>query len=170
MNKTNIKVISSIFGAALMIIFAMVANYYIVAWQEPTFAPPGGGPTPTEFPVGMVSAFNLAACPTGWANADGTDGRPDLRGKFVLGAGAGYSLGATGGEVNVTLTNGEMPGHNHGLKASVNSPGGNPNYDTLMQYEPITAPTVWVSTEDAGSGNAHNNMPPYYTLIYCVKL
>lgn len=30
-------------------------------------------------------AFNLATCPTGWSAADGTGGRPDLRGEFIRG-------------------------------------------------------------------------------------
>ncbi|MCE9599109.1 MAG: phage tail protein [Spirochaetia bacterium] len=36
-------------------------------------------------PEGAVVAFNLANCPDGWAPADGSNGTPDLRGKFVRG-------------------------------------------------------------------------------------
>ena len=36
-------------------------------------------------PEGAVMPFFLASCPTGWAPADGTNGTPDLRGRFVRG-------------------------------------------------------------------------------------
>ncbi|EHQ05808.1 Tail Collar domain protein [Leptonema illini DSM 21528] len=36
-------------------------------------------------PEGAVISFNLAECPKGWAPADGNDGTPDLRGRFVRG-------------------------------------------------------------------------------------
>ncbi|MDQ1343498.1 MAG: hypothetical protein QG650_217 [Patescibacteria group bacterium] len=36
-------------------------------------------------PAGAVMAFNLTTCPTGWAPADGTGSRPDLRGQFIRG-------------------------------------------------------------------------------------
>ena len=36
-------------------------------------------------PEGTISAFYLAACPTGWVAADGSNSTPDLRGRFVRG-------------------------------------------------------------------------------------
>ncbi|MCE9597373.1 MAG: phage tail protein [Spirochaetia bacterium] len=36
-------------------------------------------------PEGAIMAFNLANCPDGWAPADGSNGTPDMRGKFVRG-------------------------------------------------------------------------------------
>lgn len=36
-------------------------------------------------PTGQVSAFYLGACPDGWEPADGTNGTPDLRGRFIRG-------------------------------------------------------------------------------------
>lgn len=36
-------------------------------------------------PEGAVMAFYLADCPEGWAVADGTNGTPDLRGRFIRG-------------------------------------------------------------------------------------
>ena len=42
---------------------------------------------------------SASAIPSGWALCDGGSGRPDLRGKFVIGASAsgGYAVAATGG-------------------------------------------------------------------------
>lgn len=36
-------------------------------------------------PTGAIMAFNLITCPSGWSEADGINGRPDLRGEFIRG-------------------------------------------------------------------------------------
>lgn len=56
---------------------------------------------------------SIANIPTGWYLCDGSNGTPDLRGKFVLGAGGAYSVNATGGEETHVLTESEMPSHTH---------------------------------------------------------
>lgn len=45
-------------------------------------------------PTGAVMAFNLANCPNGWSPADGTNGRPDLRGEFIRGLDSGRGIDA----------------------------------------------------------------------------
>jgi len=86
---------------------------------------------------------------------------PDLRGNVVLGAGLGYSTGDTGGEVEHTLTAGEMPAHTHTthghLSGLVVAPG------ELPVSVPNVLPDVTGST---GGGGAHNNLQPYLTLRY----
>jgi hypothetical protein len=51
------------------------------------------------FPVGGIIMWSgtLAKVPVGWALCDGANGTPDLRDKFVCGAGNSLSVGATGG-------------------------------------------------------------------------
>ncbi|MDA8639368.1 hypothetical protein N9L31_00195 [bacterium] len=39
----------------------------------------------------------MASLPIGWAVCDGTYGTPDLRDKFVLGAGGAHAANSTGG-------------------------------------------------------------------------
>lgn len=53
--------------------------------------------------------------PEGFALCDGTKGTPDLRNRFLVGAGAGsyYALGDTGGEDQVTLTGTQIGNHYH---------------------------------------------------------
>jgi microcystin-dependent protein len=51
--------------------------------------------------------------PTGWLLCDGTNGTPDLRNRFIVGAGTDYSVGNTGGAKTVTLTEAQMPKHSH---------------------------------------------------------
>ena len=68
------------------------------------------------------------AIPTGWALCDGQNNTPDLRGRFVLGAGAGTSLtarsvGDKGGEEKHTMTISEMPAHTHTATATVSNNG-----------------------------------------------
>ena len=59
--------------------------------------------------------------PSGWALCNGANGTPDLRDRFIVGAGNSYPVGATGGANSVTLTTSHMPAHGH--TASTNSTG-----------------------------------------------
>lgn len=73
-------------------------------------------------PVGMITMWSGTEVPSGWALCNGSNGTPDLRNRFVVGAGGSYSVGATGGANSVTLTTGQIPAHNH--SASTGSAGG----------------------------------------------
>jgi len=55
----------------------------------------------------------ISAIPTGWALCDGTNTTPDLRDRFIVGAGSTYSRNDTGGANSVTLTENQIPSHNH---------------------------------------------------------
>ena len=92
--------------------------------------------------------------------------------RFLLAAGDSYSVGDTGGEATHTLTVGEMPEHAHSIG---NKPGmgGTPQewfsqwewYINNAWYQFQTGTTTLASrTQYSGSGNPHNNMPPYYTV------
>jgi len=79
-------------------------------------------------PTGGIIMWSgtIATIPTGWALCDGTNGTPNLTGKFIVHADADssgtYNVGATGGANDVTLTTSEMPAHNHsGSTASAGS-------------------------------------------------
>ena len=51
--------------------------------------------------------------PEGFALCDGTKGTPDLRNRFLVGAGSNYSLGDTGGEDQVKLSGTQIGNHYH---------------------------------------------------------
>ena len=58
----------------------------------------------TSFVSGMIIMYNNASAPTGWYLCDGNNGTPDLRDRFIVGAGNSYSLNATGGSNTATDT------------------------------------------------------------------
>jgi len=67
------------------------------------------------FPSGGIILWSGAidSLPDGWALCNGSKGTPDLRNRFVVGAGSTYAVGATGGAATVTLTTAQIPSHNH---------------------------------------------------------
>jgi microcystin-dependent protein len=79
-----------------------------------------------------------------------------------------YALKQTGGEETHTLNINEIPPHNHTVgigggnrdasPASGNSEGYASNRCCFSSY-----------TSNAGSGYAHNNLPPFYALTYIIK-
>ena len=68
----------------------------------------GGG---DSFPSGGIILWSGAAnaIPTGWVLCDGQNSTPDLRNRFVVGAGDSYAVDATGGSADATLVS-----HTHG--------------------------------------------------------
>ena len=76
-------------------------------------------------PVGFIGLWSGAVnnIPTGWALCNGSNGTPDLRDRFVVGAGSTYAVGGTGGAASVTLTESQIPGHTHVITASTASAG-----------------------------------------------
>lgn len=121
---------------------------------------------------------------TSWHICDGLKGTPDLRNRFVVGAGGGYAVAATGGEASHILTVNEMPNHTHTDAGHVHwdnapastggSAGSGSNQTGIWKQGPNTG--VWATAaasaniQAVGGGAAHNNLPPYYALAYIMKL
>ena len=109
--------------------------------------------------TGVVTMFagTILQIPTGWALCDGNYGTPDLRDKFVLGAGLTFAVGAEGG---VTVHNHAFTGdgHDHTLSIGAGVAGG-ATYSATTESDPATG-----TTDNGGS------LPPYYSLAYTMKL
>lgn len=75
-----------------------------------------GGTIPTGGIIMWSGA--VSAIPTGWVLCDGSNSTPDLRNRFVVGAGSTYAVNATGGADSVTLSTANMPAHSHSFSAS----------------------------------------------------
>jgi microcystin-dependent protein len=116
-----------------------------------------------------------------------TFGVPDFRGRAGNGQGAGPGLsnrsqGQKGGVETVTLQTAQMPAHTHGFIVSTatgdsRSPVGayfaNEGSGQALPYSNRGADSTMgasLTTSVAGSGQAHNNMPPYVALNFCICL
>ena len=69
---------------------------------------------------GMIIAWYGTALnvPSGWAICNGSNGTPDLRDRFIVGAGGKRESGIKGGEENVTLSVDQMPSHGHDVNVN----------------------------------------------------
>ena len=130
-----------------------------------------------QVPVGTIVAYagESEDLPEGWAVCDGTEGTPDLTHRFIMGAGSGVNANSRGGSDAVTLTAAHLPPHAHTV--SLPLPGdmrGNPNgwrdhgkggnYWNRMSWSETR------ETSSAGGGKAHNNLPPYRTLRFIMRV
>ena len=147
-----------------------------------------------SFVTGMIILWygNTGNIPTGFVLCDGNNNTPDLRDRFVVGAGSAYSPNNTGGSSSVTLSESQLPSHNHSATSTVNDPGHHHEY--IDQYVVInngyrpwpasnndcaqrnidttnatTGITVSTTVGNTGSGTAIENRPPYYALCYIMK-
>lgn len=148
--------------------------------------------TAVRVPTGGIIMFG-GALPTGYLNANGATVSqatyaalfavyghnfgpdpgggnfilPDLRDRFPVGIGTTYTMGATGGEAAVTLTEGQLPSHTHGVPiyaGGISASSGTSSVQGLGDSADNA-----LGTSPVGSGEAHNNLPPYIGVRYIIK-
>jgi len=156
----------------------------------------GSGNTPTwgsGFPSGGIIMWSgtIATIPSGWYLCNGSNGTPDLRNKFVIGAyqdtsGTAYTTVTgsdtqTGGSKDAivvshthtaTVTD---PGHNHsygeGQRTQVGTDNGEA-YDSQSSsaFTTSTSTTgITVSNSTTGSSGTNANLVPYFALAFIMK-
>jgi microcystin-dependent protein len=86
-------------------------------------------------PTGVILLWSGAegAIPSGWVLCNGANSTPDLRDRFVVGAGTTYAVGNTGGSATHTLTEAEMPSHTHTNPDTDSS--GSHTHDTIADHQ-----------------------------------
>lgn len=120
-------------------------------------------------PAGMIVMWSgsIASIPSGWALCNGANGTPDLRNRFIVGAGDTYNVATSGGALQ----------HNHPVTVDAASTGITIGITTANVNGDGDPPAALTSatpndpqhTHTASSSNA-GHLPPYFALAYIMKL
>ena len=152
------------------------------------------------FATGMIMLWygSVASIPSGWVLCDGNNSTPDLRNRFVIGAGTGgnYSPDDTGGSADATLVSHShtINNHTHSFSGSNthNHSYNEPNFTThaftggagsqrsqgtsgastgnaSITISGTTGNPSDRGTNSQGSSATNKNLPPYYALCYIMK-
>jgi len=109
-------------------------------------------------PAGIITIWSGAIIdiPAGWILCNGNNGSPDLRDRFVVGAGSTYAVGANAGSVN----------HNHTF--TTNGHGHDVSSGAAMGVGAVYANQTSNDTDSGTTDNA-SSLPPYYALAYIMR-
>ena len=137
-------------------------------------------------PRGMILAWNYTDAditnngnvlntPSGWALCDGTTVNgittPNLLDRFILGEDhtvTTVNSARTGGAETVSLNIDQIPSHSHSYYVS-NNPWNPGNASTKVNIYQTTGAS-FTAYNTGGYGAPHENMPPFYVLVYIMKL
>jgi hypothetical protein len=144
-------------------------------------------PSATPIPAGGIFLWSgsIGSIPAGYVLCNGSNGTPDLRDRFVVGAGSTYAVNATGGSADsvvVSHTHSATsavadPGHDHQISGT-NTTGGvltlqdrnaSATANTYNTNTKSTGITVATTVNTAGVSGTNANLPPYYALCYIMK-
>lgn len=149
-------------------------------------------------PAGVIAIWSgtEGSIPSGWLLCNGSSGTPDLRDKFIVGAGSNYARAATGGANTVTtaatitiaghaLTADEIPLHSHGTITDNSCYQYSTSAGPYLEGAPHTAvysnSNVNRNTGYTGSGSEHTHTasfagtasqdkrPPYMARCFIMK-
>jgi hypothetical protein len=110
----------------------------------------------------------------GWALCNGVGGTADLRGMFVAGFDPNRTdyatVGQTGGQESITLTNAQMPRHNHkggNSQARFAKVDGKATQNASLDDSSNEINLLGgINIADEGGDQPHENRPPYYVVVF----
>lgn len=118
-------------------------------------------------PTGAIIMWGGATntIPAGWVLCNGQNGTPDLRDRFIVGAGNSYAVGATGGNASTTLSTSNLPAHTHSvsLSGTTASAGGHLHSATSTVNDPGHNHSVTDLDVASGYGLYSNSLYAGYT-------
>ena len=142
----------------------------------------------SAFVTGMIILWygNTGNIPGGWVLCDGNNSTPDLRDRFVIGAGNNFSAGNTGGNNSLTLSEANLPSHQHFVVSNSlggqNRTGSNVSANNQVAkgtgagnlFESYNLASTGSNASAGrsslvGSGTAIDNKPLYHALCYIMK-
>ena len=142
----------------------------------------------SAFVTGMIILWygDTSNIPGGFVLCDGQNSTPDLRDRFIIGAGNNFSAGGTGGSNSVTLSEANLPSHRHFVVSNSlggqNRTGSNVSANNQVAkgtgagnlYESYNLASTGGSasagrSSSVGSGTAFDNKPLYHALCYIMK-
>jgi len=143
-------------------------------------------PAATPIPSGGIFLWSgsIGSIPAGYVLCNGSNGTPDLRDRFVVGAGSTYSVDATGGSANAIVVSHTHtatsvvtdPGHAHSYQAFIDGTFGHGGGATTTDFPAslttgsnTTGITVATTVASTGTSATNANLPPYYALCYIMK-
>lgn len=118
-------------------------------------------------PIGGIILWSgsVASIPLNWQLCDGTNGTPNLRDRFVVGAGTTYNPGDTGGAVSQDLTHTHGPGsldtdndtHDHSVDAGLTANDTHSHGPGTLETDDDTH-THTISGQSGVSGATYENV------------
>ncbi|MDC9611908.1 hypothetical protein PSH99_23365, partial [Pseudoalteromonas sp. GABNS16H] len=135
-------------------------------------------------PAGVINMWSgsIASIPVGWALCDGTNGTPNLLDRFVIGGGASYAIGSTGGYTDAVVVSHSHSGytssngdHTHSIRRSNNNGSAGGFQSGAYVGGTVTSNSAGSHTHNliinsSGTSGAGKNIPPFYALAYIIKL
>jgi microcystin-dependent protein len=117
-------------------------------------------------PAGGIIMWSgaVVAIPSGWVICDGANGTPDLRNRFVVGAGDTYAVDATGGAATVTLDATQIPAHSHTADGDLTAASAGEHTHTVIDAghtHPVAQGFNNPSNPNDGHGDGTNETSSY---------
>lgn len=138
-------------------------------------------PAATPIPAGGILLWSgsIGSIPAGYVLCNGSNGTPDLRNRFIVGAGSTYAVNATGGSADAVVVSHTHaatvtdPGHVHtqiGTSPGIAGLEGAGSAAVANSSNTGSAVTgISVANATAGVSGTNANLPPYYALCYIMK-